>query len=721
MRTDWLSRTTTTLISFGACLLAQPSMSAEDTGADSPATGSSDVLAEITVTAEKRTVNEQKAPEAVTVVSGVQLEELGASDIRTVELLSPSTRFAYESNVAQQFIRGIGDDLDYAWVPDSVSFNVNGAQITRFASMASLFDIDSIEVLPGPQGTLYGGSASGGVINITTKRPSATPESSALVDIGNYGSVVATLVENVPINDQFQVRAALNINRHDAYQSNGSDDDDAVSGRVSALYNPNDTLSIFVWTGFYEDRNRPASPWFITPHNSNPWFVPQVGPPFSEPAIGVSYPGTDLTAGHSEYHAFMAGGQIDVRFPTFTLSYLPSTVIYTDHDLRIISGFDQTFNVDIHSYAQELRLTSDANTSLQWIGGLYWRQNDTFHNYLFGPYLSGGSIPDNNTNYSAYGQATYSLTDAWRFTLGGRFSHDSTTADNATSVYPYCATFPCPGGQFLEGTLPFSFSHSWNRVDWKVGTDIDIGPKSLLYAAVQTGYNAGTFNPTPSTSTFNNLVNPQTLVSYTVGVKNRFLDDRLQLNDELYDYEYKDLVLQAFSAATGVAEYFNAPKTRIYGDELTARLLVTTADEISLGVGLLHARLVDFTDAGISYAGAQLMFSPEATATIGVHHTEHLASGATVTADVTTQYTDGYWAGDSFNHAQNPELFQHAFTATTAAILYHAASGKWSVGVWGKNLENHGVFGAAGAVSPGVGAAFIEPPRTFGLRFQLNQ
>jgi iron complex outermembrane receptor protein len=673
------------------------------------------------VTAEKRTVSEQKAPEAVTVVSGSQLTDLGATDIRTVELLSPSTRFAYESNVAQQFIRGIGDDLDFAWVPDSVSLNVNGAQITRFASLSSLYDIDTIQVLPGPQGTLYGGSASGGVINVTTKRPTATPESSALVDVGNFGSVVATLVENVPINDAFQVRAAININRHDGYQSNGSDDDDAVSGRLSAIYNPNDTLSVFVWTGLYEDRNQPAQPWIITPNNPHPWFVPLVGPPFSVPALGVSYPGNDLTVGHGDYHAFMAGGQVDVRFPGFTLTYLPSTVIYSDQDLRLIGGFEQVSHIDIHTYAQELRLTSDSDSLLRWIGGLYWRQNNTFNSNVFGPFLSGASVPDNNTNYSAYGQGTYSLTDAWRLTLGGRFSRDSTTADDASAVYPYCATIPCAGGHFLEGELPFSFSHSWNRFDWKVGTEFDIGAKSLLYATVQTGYNAGTFNPTPSTPKFNNLVDPQTLVSYTVGVKNRFFNDRLQINDELYDYEYKDLILEAFNAATGAETYFNAPKSRIYGNELTARWLVTAADEINLGIGLLHARLIDFADEGVNYAGAELMFSPEVTATLGLHHTEHLPSGGKVTGDITTQYENGYYAGDSFAHAANPELFQHAFTTTTAAIVYHAVSGKWSVGLWGKNLENHGVFGAGGAVSPGVGAAFIEPPRTYGLRFQLNQ
>ena len=716
----------------GAVFAAEGKSASGAVGEQSSA--SSAALEEITVTAEKRAVNVQKIAGAVTVVTGEDLVNNGATDIRAVVQLTPSVRFGYESNVAQQFIRGIGSNLDYAWVPESVALNVNGVQITRFASMSTLFDVERVELAAGPQGTLYGGSASGGVINIATRRPTANQEASVLLDVGNYGTLNSTLVGNMPINDRFKLRAALNVSRHDAYQSIGSDDDSAVSGRLSALFDPNDKASVYLWASFYQDRARPAAPWIITPGVSDVWKIPQFGFPFGIPAGGlfpgspaISYPANDLSAGRAEYRAFMAGGQVDFHLNGFTLSYLPSAVVYSDHDLRVIAGFNQTFDVNIHSYAQELRATSDNDSALQWIGGLYWQKNATLHRYLFGagefgPFLSGGTVPDDRTNYSAYGQGTYSATQALRFTVGGRFSRDKTKADDAVFVYPTCAApLFCSDGRFVKGTLPYSVDRSWTRFDWKVGAEFDVTPKSLLYASVQTGYNPGTFNPQPSTQAFDNIVKPQTLTSFTIGSKNRFLDDRLQVNDELYYYDYKDLIVATYSAATGANAYFNAPKSRIYGNELTGIFLATPDDQINLGIGLLHAKIKEFANNGTDYSGSQLMYSPQVTVTLGFQHTQNLRSGGSVVANVSSHYENGFYTGDSLDHALNPTLFQKAFTTTNASLMYHGAGDKWSIGIWGKNLENKGVLGAGAPVAPGVAAGFYEPPRTYGLRFEMRQ
>lgn len=688
----------------------------------------SGTIEEITVTAEKRAVNVQRTPAAVTVVTGEDLVNNGATDIRAVVQLTPSVRFGYESNVAQQFIRGIGSNLDYAWVPEAVAFNVNGVQITRFASMSTLFDVDRVELAPGPQGTLYGGSASGGVINIATKKPSAQQESSVLLEVGNYGTINSTLVNNTPISEQLKLRAAVNISRHDGYQSIGSDDDAGISGRLSALIDPNDRTSIYLWTSFYQDRPRPATPYFINPNSSDVWSVPKIGPSFGITANGlfpgspaISYPGNDLSVGHADYRAFMAGGQVDFHLAGATLSYLPSAVVYTDHDLRVVAGFNQTFDVNIHSYAQELRLTSENQSKLQWIGGLFWQKNVNRHQYLFGPFLSGGTVPVDRTNYSAFGQGTYSVTDTLRLTAGGRFSRDQVKAVNAIFVFPTCAAPQfCSDGHFVEGTLPYSVDRSWTNVDWKIGMELDVASQSLVYATIQTGYNPGTFNPQPSTPTFDNIVKPQTLTSFTVGTKNRFMSNRLQLNDELYYYDYKDLIVQTFSAATGANAYFNAPKTRIYGNEITGIYLVTPDDQINLGVGLLHAKIKEFTNAGVDHSGSTLMYSPQVTVTLGLQHTQRLNSGGAVVANVSSHYENGFYSGDSLDHAVNPTLFQKAFTTTNVSLMYHGAEDKWSIGIWGKNLENKGVLGAGAPVAPGVGVSFYEPPRTYGVRFQMR-
>jgi iron complex outermembrane receptor protein len=242
----------------------------------------------------------------------------------------------------------------------------------------------------------------------------------------------------------------------------------------------------------------------------------------------------------------------------------------------------------------------------------------------------------------------------------------------------------------------------------------------MLYATIQTGYNPGTFNPVPSTPTFDNLVENQTLLSYTAGVKSRFLDNRLQVNAEIFDYEYEDLILQAFSAATGSTAYFNAPKTRIYGADLSVRALVTDNDELSVGLGLLDATLTEFTNQGIDYSGERLMYSPQVSLSLGYQHTTDLSSGAQVVASIWSHYDDGYWTGDSFDHDNHPELWQDSYIQTDVSLAYNAASGKWSVALWCKNLEDEAVVGAGAPISPGFGAVIFEAPRTYGVRFQTS-
>jgi iron complex outermembrane recepter protein len=680
-------------------------------------------LEEVIVTAEKRSVSSQKVASAVTAVTGEMMVDRGITDLRGIASLAPSVRFVTETNAAQQFVRGVGSNLDFAWVPEAISYNVNGVPITRFASLTTMFDVERVELLPGPQGTLYGGNAGGGVVNLTSKRPVHGTEANVTVEIGNYGRLMTTLVGNVALGDHWSARAALNLSRHDGYMKAGTeeiDDEKSVSGRLSALYEANDDFSFYAWANFYRNRARmPTTPFLPLQNPSDPWKVPAFGPPFVIPGL-VNYPGLDLASGRGKFNAFMAGAQAEWHLDGMTISYLPSALVYTDHDVRAIAGFRQTFDIGIHAYTQELRATSDTEGPLQWIGGLYWRQNTTEHDYVFGPYLGGAHVPNRDRNLAAYGQATYAFTEATRLTVGGRLSRDQKQADNAWGRFPTCAPpLFCSDGKFVEGRLPFTFDRTWSRFDWKVGVEHDLAEKSMLYATVQTGYNAGTFNPLPATAAFDNLVRPQNLVSYTVGNKNRFNDDRIELNAELYQYDYKNLILQAYNVANGNTAYFNAPKTKITGADLTAKMQLGSDTTLSVGLGLLNARLTEFTNAGNNYAGARLMYSPKLTANVSLRQVFRLSGGQLV-GFVSSRHETGYWSGDSFDHVVNSELWQKAYTKSDASLTYEPDSGKWSLGLWAKNLENKAILAAAAPIAPGFGAAFIEPPRTYGLRWQWN-
>ena len=703
----------TAMLPSGHALAAAAAAAADNSGG----------LEEVIVTAEKRSVSSQKVASAVTAVTGEMMADLGITDLRGMASITPSVRFVTESNAAQQFVRGIGSNLDFAWVPEAISYNINGVPVTRFASLTTMFDIERVEVLPGPQGTLYGGNAGGGVVNLTSRRPVRETEGSATVEVGNYGRLLTTLVGNVALGEHWAARAAVNVSRHDGYMKAGTqdiDDEKSVSGRVSALYEATDKFSFYAWANFYRNRARMAATPFLPLQNpSDPWKLPAFGPPFAIPGL-VNYPANDLSIGRGTFNAFMAGAQADWHLDGMTISYLPSAVVYTDHDLRLIAGFRQTFDIGIHAYAQELRVTSDTDGPLQWLGGVYWRQNKYEHDYVFGPYLGGAHVPGRDRNLAAYGQATYAFSDTTRLTAGGRLSRDQKQAEDAWGRYPTCAApLYCSDGKFVEGRLPFNFNHTWSRFDWKVSVEHDLAEKSMVYATVQTGYNAGTFNPLPSTAAFDNLVRPQTLTSYTVGSKNRFNDDRVELNAEIYQYDYKNLILQAYNVANGNTAYFNAPKTKITGADVTAKMQVGSDTTLSVGLGLLNARLTEFSNVGNDYSGARLMFSPKLTANASVRQVFHLASGQLVGL-VSSRHETGYWSGDSFDHATNPELWQKAYTMSDASLTYEPENGKWSLGLWAKNIENKAIIAASAPIAPGFGATFLELPRTYGLRWQWN-
>jgi iron complex outermembrane receptor protein len=239
----------------------------------------------------------------------------------------------------------------------------------------------------------------------------------------------------------------------------------------------------------------------------------------------------------------------------------------------------------------------------------------------------------------------------------------------------------------------------------------------LLYAAAQTGFQPGTFDVFPDAVT-----EESELLAFTVGAKNRYFDDRLTFNNEAFYYVYDDLLTQAFNAATGTNFLTNADVI-IYGLQSDLALAPASLENtrLTFSLGYLHARYDDFVEDSLDvFNGTQMQNAPDWTATLGIVHDWRLRSGASLQANVSSRYESGFW-GD-FSHSSG--LYQDAYTKTDAALTFHGGSGKWSLGLWVKNLENQDVQSAAATgnpfTDPGPGAPFIEAPRTYGLRFTLN-
>jgi len=671
-------------------------------------------VAEVIITATKSSQSIQKVAAAVTAVSGQTIVERGITNLAGVQNLVPSVRFQYENDIAQTFIRGIGSDFDGPWVPESVATNFNGMNLPRHLTGTAIYDIASVEVLPGPQGTLYGRAAIGGVVNINANQPTFHPSADAVLSAGNYGDVTGTFVGNGPLTDTFAVRAAINFDRNDGYDNNGAYSTNSFAARVGGLWKPVDNLSVYVWGSYYQNNPHVGPIAYFPAQKNDPFTFPQNDPSSAPyyPPNGVS---NDDSYGH--YQAESTGAEIKATLGPVDLTYIPTYAHYDGRDNRVIGGFIQSVDpITLDQVTQELRISNSTPSKIQYVGGIYWSHNNTTEDYVFGPFFGGGNFPTVMESTAVYGQATYSVLDNLRLTAGGRWSSDQTTADNAQAIYPIFN--PMTFG-FDEGLVPFSFNHTWTHFDWKVGFEADVGKNSMLYGNVQTGFNPGSYDSNPTPLTPDRVIKPQEVMAYTFGLKNRFFDRRLVVNFESFYYDYTDLILQKYNAATGDITIYNAPRSTIYGGEVDASYVLTSQDKIYANIGITRSVLGHFVLDGVDYSGFTLPSAPLATASIGYQHILNLNNGSTLTFDVDSYINSGFWA--LFDHPAGSE--QGAYTKTDLAVTFAPPSHRWDIGIWVKNAENSYVIASAGETAqpfPRSVVAYVEPPRTFGVRLHVK-
>jgi iron complex outermembrane recepter protein len=666
-------------------------------------------LAEIVVTAEKRRETTQRVPAAVSVVSGETLVERGVVDLTGIENLMPSAKMNIENSVIQVFIRGIGSQLDYPFIPTSVGVNLDGGSICRYCASGAFYDIQRVEVLPGPQGTLYGSSAIGGVVNILTNRPTHEWMTDAIVDYGNYNTRHETLVENVPVTPDWSLRGAVDLYDDDGFNNNGTYDQHSKAGRLSSLYT-SDNLSAFLTASYFEDRNRPS------PTQYDP--IPTIGAynyPATEVATAFFYPPTGLSFGYGNSYAknFIASGQFDLTLGDFTISYLPADLPTTLVANRFLAGFADLTDLTVRQFSNELR--ASGNTSkINWVAGLYQLWDHSSYYTVFGPNLSGLNIDTIAKSYAAYGQLTYSVTDKARLTAGARESRDSLVSPGSQVIVP-TATF----GQV---STPFTYNDSWSKFDWKVGGEYDVAPNSMLYVTVQTGFNPGTFRT--SFGTQGETVDPQTMLGYTGGIKNRFFNSRLQFNLEGFYYNYKELPVNALDLSTGILTTINAPDVHIKGVQADLAATPVRNLQFSASFGYLDAKFIQFEAGGsagnvVNYAGYELPYAPELTVTLGAQYTYEFAGGGSIRAGVNSYLSSSYW--DIFSHTSN--LYQPSYSKTDLNLTLYAPSGRWDIGGYAKNLENTASQAASaetGRPYPYAGAVFVEAPRQFGVKLHVK-
>ena len=702
-----------------------------------PAIAIGQEIDEIVVTAQKRTQLLQDTAAAITAIDSGIFEASGITTLADVQNLAPSVRLQKESASTEIYIRGVGSTLDLPMIEPPNAYNINGIYVPREVTSASLVDIERMEFLPGPQGTLYGRGAIGGVVNTITRRPGDELETRANIEVGDYSHVRASVTQNIPVNENFALRGTLSTFDRDGYLRSGADSADDLAGFLALEASPADNVNLYVWAHI-ESRDgyaanllskgsvdNPRSQEFP---NKDPWNDQLEGDLASFATLGP------VDAQYRDWDTVLIGAELNWELnEDLTLTYLPSHLDFDWRQEYWLTHKDGDFNESIDQQTHELRLAYDSGGPVSWLFGIYSYQIETAGQlYIqFGPgelfvdsppglWLGASDVRDHELKgTAAFGDVTVALSERVRLVAGGRVSRDKRVA---SGFQPDIVVGPAVDEDpiaLFTGEAPPSWSNSddWTHVDWKLGLEVSMANDGLLYAAAQTGFQPGTFDVFPDAVT-----EESELLAFTLGAKKRFLDGRLTFNNEVFYYVYDNLLTQAFNAATGTNFLTNAD-TIIYGLQSDLALAPANLENtrFTFSLGYLHARYDDFVEDSLDvFNGNQMQNAPDWTATLGIVHDWRMQSGAYLQANMSSRYESGFW-GD-FSHS--PGLYQDGYTKTDAALTFHGSNGKWSLGLWVKNLENQDVQSAAATgnpfTDPGPGAPFLEAPRTYGLRFTLN-
>ena len=710
-------------------------------------------IQEVIVTAQRTAAPESKTPVALSVISGDRLDALGADTPGALGARLPNTYLENSYDGLRITIRGVSNaDVTEKGDP-SAAFMVDGVYVARPQSQnAAFYDIDRVEVLRGPQGTLYGRNTTAGVVNVISKAPVRRFEGDVNATLGNWGARRLGAMVNVPVNDMLALRAAATWNERDSFLRNGSNtpralglDQDARAARLSALLAlaPNASLLVRYETSRDDSNNDSTVP------DSNFYDGIGAGRPQWKSAstdqrltYGFNPFNTRFDQGYSHKTARSLTADLNWNLGPATLSWLGAHRSF-DHDYlynfyyrvkpTVALGVRQPFSGNYHQDSQELRLATNGSGPLSAQGGVYWFRERARDVYYFRdlqlagltPYYVFDNDPVESRSKAVFGQATYRLADNLRATAGARYPRDDKSRVGSIG-YQQAPAFNARTDlrELNAGSI------ATDRTTWRLGLDYDVAPATLVYGSIATGYKAGGFNdgcvagdvrggigcPAASALPASTLTyQPETVRAYEAGVKTRFWDRRATLNVAVFHYDYRNLQLSNETIVAGRPRYetTNAGQAEIRGLEADGQVLVTGADRFTYALTLLDAHYASYTPDGVhSWAGVKLDRTPPRTLALGWEHRLALAGGA-LTGGVDTRASASYLLS-----APQAGLVYRVpgHTETDLRLGWEPVGARWSVLARVRNVEN--------AVRPmtisSIGLAVPTAPRTADVRFDYR-
>lgn len=709
--------------------VGQPSAvpSVDQTGTAPAADGG---LQDIVVTAQRRSENLQRVPIAVTVATGDQLARGGVSGVQNLEIAAPSVKVQSVNGYVLPIIRGIGSRATGAGIENPVAIYVDGVYFSSSAGVPFSFNnIEQVEVLKGPQGTLFGRNATGGLIQIRTKDPSHDTSAYADLTYGNYQTgklglyattgLTANLAADIAFEGSTQGKG---YGRNLGTGSEVGKVDHDLGVRSKFFLDLADTkarLSLD-YTDVKGSQNvQRIAPGVISPA---PFNIPFPGGAYDtnnnvDPRLRTRAGGVSLRLDHNLGKV----GLVSITAYRRTHTEFDFDLDFTPIDARYAHADETSWQ-----FSQELQLLSRSQGSLTWlVGAFYFRARGTEQPVTLG--LNGvASVPtvprtvassffthQDTESISGFGQATLAVASNVNLTAGLRYTSEKRTLQGSN------INTRADGSTIVAGTV--DTGETFSKPSWRLAIDYNVTPQTLAYASYNRGFRSGGFNPLSVTAP---AYRPEVLDAYEVGLKNTLFDRRVRLNGAAFYYNYKDVQInRLINGFTGV---YNGARAETYGAEIELDAQPSKRLRANASYQYLHGRYTSFPSAVISVPrpviGDYVQVAGDASGnTLALAPTSVISLSGTYAVPVgdgSVDVSGNFYHNSGYYHEPDNVARQPAYDQVNASLRWRPNE-RFSVSLWVNNLTDKPVqlinsvtgLGAYGAV-PRLTYA---PPRTYGV------
>jgi iron complex outermembrane receptor protein len=719
-------------------------------------------LQEVIVTAQKREQSLQDVSLAVSAIDSTTLSQNFVLSLEDVQHIAPSMTFGNSLGFAKVFVRGIGLNEQTSGIDPSVALHVDGAVINQpVGHFTSVFDLDRVEILRGPQGTLYGRNATGGSVNLITAKPTEDFEGYARATVGNYDLFVAEAALSGPLTERIRGRIAMRSNNRNGYginEATGSDVDDAdtVAARAHLQFLLTDDLDLLLSGEVFDESDRALGLKYKRETYTNWASFPPAQAALARP-LGLG--GFPLRT-RNFASEFDPSSEIETWATTATLTWrlgerftLANIANYREVDSTFIQDLDmsgiangvattgqppsiQTRFISAHQASDELQLQFSGEDLNGIVALFYFREGLTGDNRS-GQTPGVRSEPIQRVvlvgsgeaeSVAAFAHLTYDVTDTLAIKAGGRYTEEDRSIDNVGRIQLIQAgMLGAILNQALQDEESFDEFTMLGGLEWRPMED------ALLYYTYSEGFKAGV----GLLGQFETgIAEPETVQSHEIGVKSQWLDGRLTANAAVFHYNLQNLQLGRTlpDPARGFINRFeNAAGLKGDGVETEFSWIATDRVRFRAAVDYLDAKFTRFetvdqfnpllainpmgTAPLTDYTGNRPRNSPEWSYSVHGEYAAPLASEATLrfAADVS------YRSEQFFSEFNDPVEGTDAYTLLDARVSYVAANERWTASIWGKNLTDELVESGSFAVSLSrtIGRTYL-PPRTYGLTFDYR-